>query len=235
MHRKLLELNSGKLSRSVAALPAGVRSLPWSPGSEVLFPLTSRCDQLGHQAWPSGACRAIRFPSGSPPSISFQADFHHDACRSLPYGQCDPGARDGCRARRPIPGHPGLPMGAADVATVLFTQFLKFDAAEPKWPDRDRFVLSAGHGSMLLYALLYLTGNTDMTLDQIKRFRQVGFADPGPSGKFPHQRASRPPPARSARASRPRSAWRWRKRCSPPSTARRSSTTTPMCWPPTAT
>src|SRR6266436_1462555 len=61
-------------------------------------------------------------------------------------------------------GHPGLPMGAADIATVLFTQFLKFDAAEPKWPDRDRFVLSAGHGSMLLYALLYLTGNADMTL-----------------------------------------------------------------------
>ena len=56
-------------------------------------------------------------------------------------------------------GHPGLPMGAADVATVLFTQFLKFDAADPKWPDRDRFILSAGHGSMLLYALLYLTGN----------------------------------------------------------------------------
>ena len=54
-------------------------------------------------------------------------------------------------------GHPGLPMGAADVATVLFTQFLKFDPADPAWPDRDRFVLSAGHGSMLLYALLYLT------------------------------------------------------------------------------
>ena len=69
-------------------------------------------------------------------------------------------------------GHPGLPMGAADVATVLWTQFLKFDAAEPNWPDRDRFVLSAGHGSMLLYALLYLTGNSDVTLDQIKDFRQ---------------------------------------------------------------
>src|SRR5215470_9714558 len=53
-------------------------------------------------------------------------------------------------------GHPGLPMGAADIATVLFTQFLKYDAADPQWPDRDRFVLSAGHGSMLLYALLYL-------------------------------------------------------------------------------
>ena len=76
-------------------------------------------------------------------------------------------------------GHPGLPMGAADVATVLFTQFLKFDAADPKWPDRDRFILSAGHGSMLLYALLYLTGNSEMTLDQIKRFRQLGSKTPG--------------------------------------------------------
>jgi transketolase len=76
-------------------------------------------------------------------------------------------------------GHPGLPMGAADIATVLFTQFLKFDAADPKWPDRDRFILSAGHGSMLLYALLYLTGNTEMTIDQIKRFRQLGSKTPG--------------------------------------------------------
>jgi transketolase len=76
-------------------------------------------------------------------------------------------------------GHPGLPMGAADIATVLFTQFLKFDAADPNWPDRDRFILSAGHGSMLLYALLYLTGNTEMTLDQIKRFRQLDSKTPG--------------------------------------------------------
>ena len=81
-------------------------------------------------------------------------------------------------------GHPGLPMGAADVATVLFTQFLKFDAADPKWPDRDRFVLSAGHGSMLLYALLYLTGNKDMTLDQIKHFRQLGSLTPGHPENF---------------------------------------------------
>ncbi len=81
-------------------------------------------------------------------------------------------------------GHPGLPMGAADVATVLFTQFLKFDAADPAWPDRDRFVLSAGHGSMLLYALLYLTGNKDMTLDQIKHFRQLGSLTPGHPENF---------------------------------------------------
>ena len=81
-------------------------------------------------------------------------------------------------------GHPGLPMGAADIATVLFTQFLKFDAADPAWPDRDRFVLSAGHGSMLLYALLYLTGNSEMTLDQIKRFRQVDSLTPGHPENF---------------------------------------------------
>jgi len=81
-------------------------------------------------------------------------------------------------------GHPGLPMGAADIATVLFTQFLKYDATEPKWPDRDRFVLSAGHGSMLLYALLYLTGNPVMTLDQIKQFRQVDSLTPGHPENF---------------------------------------------------
>ena len=76
-------------------------------------------------------------------------------------------------------GHPGLPMGAADVATVLFTRFLKFDPANPSWPDRDRFVLSAGHGSMLLYALLHLTGYETMTIDEIQRFRQLGSLTPG--------------------------------------------------------
>jgi transketolase len=76
-------------------------------------------------------------------------------------------------------GHPGMPMGMADVATVLFGRFLKFDPAHPHWPDRDRFVLSAGHGSMLLYALLYLTGYEDMTLDEIRRFRQLGSRTAG--------------------------------------------------------
>ena len=71
-------------------------------------------------------------------------------------------------------GHPGMPMGMADVATVLFTKFLKFDPRNPKWPDRDRFVLSAGHGSMLLYSLLHLTGYNDITLSDIKNFRQMG-------------------------------------------------------------
>ena len=71
-------------------------------------------------------------------------------------------------------GHPGMPMGMADAATALFTKHLKFDAADPRWPDRDRFVLSAGHGSMLLYALLYLTGYDRPTIEDIKRFRQLG-------------------------------------------------------------
>jgi transketolase len=71
-------------------------------------------------------------------------------------------------------GHPGMPMGMADVATVLFDRHLKFDPANPDWPDRDRFVLSAGHGSMLLYSLLYLTGYKDIDIDEIRNFRQLG-------------------------------------------------------------
>ncbi|MEO8241042.1 MAG: transketolase [bacterium] len=76
-------------------------------------------------------------------------------------------------------GHSGMPMGMADVATVLFDKHLRFDPKAPHWPDRDRFVLSAGHGSMLLYSLLYLTGYADMTLDQIKNFRQWGSRTAG--------------------------------------------------------
>ena len=76
-------------------------------------------------------------------------------------------------------GHPGMPMGMADVATVLFSNHLKFDATAPNWPDRDRFILSAGHGSMLLYALLHLSGYSDFTLDQLKNFRQLGALTAG--------------------------------------------------------
>ncbi len=76
-------------------------------------------------------------------------------------------------------GHPGAPMGMADIATVLFTRHLKFDPANPNWPDRDRFVLSNGHASMLLYAVLYLTGYGDMTIDEIKNFRQLGSRTAG--------------------------------------------------------
>lgn len=76
-------------------------------------------------------------------------------------------------------GHPGMPMGMADVATVLFEKHLKFDAKNPDWADRDRFILSAGHGSMLIYALLHLTGYEDMTLEQIKNFRQWGAKTAG--------------------------------------------------------
>ncbi len=76
-------------------------------------------------------------------------------------------------------GHPGLPMGAADIATVLFTRCMKFDPKNPLWPDRDRFVLSAGHGSMLLYSVLHLTGYEDMTMDEIRNFRQMGAKTAG--------------------------------------------------------
>ena len=95
-------------------------------------------------------------------------------------------------------GHPGMPMGMADVATALWTRFHKFDAADPRWPDRDRFVLSAGHGSMLLYALLHLTGHAGMTIDDIKRFRQLEFPGRRSSGirRAPghrdHHRPARP-------------------------------------------
>ena len=81
-------------------------------------------------------------------------------------------------------GHPGMPMGMADVATVLFTRYLKFDPTDPRWPDRDRFILSAGHGSMLLYSILYLLGVEDMTIDEIKHFRQLGSKTPGHPENF---------------------------------------------------
>jgi transketolase len=81
-------------------------------------------------------------------------------------------------------GHPGMPMGMADAATALFTRHLKFDASDPHWPDRDRFVLSAGHGSMLIYALLYLAGYARPTIDDIKRFRQLGSPTAGHPENF---------------------------------------------------
>ncbi|MGI9392964.1 MAG: transketolase, partial [Parvibaculales bacterium] len=80
---------------------------------------------------------------------------------------------------RAASGHPGLPMGCADIATVLFTKFLKIDPRHPDWADRDRFVLSAGHGSMLLYALHYLLGYEDMSIEALKNFRQLGSTTPG--------------------------------------------------------
>ena len=76
-------------------------------------------------------------------------------------------------------GHPGMPMGMADVATTLFARHLKFDPNQPDWADRDRFILSAGHGSMLMYALLHLTGYPGMTIEEIKNFRQLGSKTPG--------------------------------------------------------
>src|SRR6202451_182274 len=111
-----------------------------------------------------------RFPSsGLSPSARADHDRMANAIRAL--------AMDA--VEQATCGHPGLPMGAADIATVLFTRFLKFDPADPRWPDRDRFVLSAGHGSMLIYALLHLLGYEAMTMEEIKRFRQLGSITPG--------------------------------------------------------
>ena len=125
-------------------------------------------------------------------------------------------------------GHPGLPLGAAPMAYVLWTRFLKHHPKNPLWPDRDRFVLSAGHGSALLYSLLHVTGY-DLSLDDIKQFRQWGSKAPGHPERG-HTAGSRSPPGRSARAWRTRSAWRsprriWRRATT--ATARASSTTTP--------
>src|SRR5271168_5180220 len=118
----------------------------------------------------ASAAEPSRFPSSSlSPGARADHDRMANAIRAL--------AMDAVEQAKS--GHPGLPMGAADIATVLFTRFLKFDPADPTWPDRDRFVLSAGHGSMLLYALLHLTGYEAMTIDELKRFRQLGSLTPG--------------------------------------------------------
>jgi transketolase len=114
--------------------------------------------------------QAPRFPAaGASPAARAEHDRMANAIRAL--------AMDAVEQAKS--GHPGLPMGAADIATVLFTRFLKFDPADPAWPDRDRFVLSAGHGSMLIYALLHLVGYETMTIGEIKRFRQLGSLTPG--------------------------------------------------------
>lgn len=105
-----------------------------------------------------------------------QADFQNmaNAIRAL--------SMDGVQAANS--GHPGMPMGMADVATVLFSDFLKFDASAPNWADRDRFVLSAGHGSMLIYALLHLTGYEQPTIDDIRNFRQLNSVCAGHPENF---------------------------------------------------
>jgi transketolase len=101
-------------------------------------------------------------------------------------------------------GHPGAPLGMADIATVLFRDFMQFDAADPHWFDRDRFVLSNGHASMLLYSLLYLTGFKDMTLDQLKRFRQIDSKTAG-HPEYKHADGIETTTVRSAKA--PRTRW----------------------------
>ncbi|PRH84986.1 transketolase [Labrys okinawensis] len=109
----------------------------------------------------------------STPSATFETSVpHRDMANALRFLAID-------AVEKAKSGHPGMPMGMADVATVLFSRFLKFDPSAPAWPDRDRFVLSAGHGSMLLYGLLHLTGYPELTLEELKSFRQWGSRTPG--------------------------------------------------------
>jgi transketolase len=103
---------------------------------------------------------------------SFTTASHQDMANAIRFLSAD-------AVQRANSGHPGMPMGMADVATVLYQRFMKFDAAAPKWADRDRFVLSAGHGSMLLYSLLHLTGYEDMPMEELKNFRQLGSRTAG--------------------------------------------------------
>ena len=131
------------------------------------------------ESHPAAATAALapsqsRSEAGTAPLPRAQHDLMANAIRAL--------AMDA--VERAKSGHPGLPMGAADIATVLFTRYLKFDPADPKWPDRDRFVLSAGHGSMLVYALLHLLGYEAMTIEEIRRFRQTGSRTPGHPENF---------------------------------------------------
>jgi transketolase len=118
---------------------------------------------------PLAAASGAAAPSTAASSARAQHDRMANAIRAL--------AMDAVEQAKS--GHPGLPMGAADIATVLFTQAMKFDPNDAAWPDRDRFVLSAGHGSMLLYAVLYLLGYPRMTIEEIKRFRQLGSLTAG--------------------------------------------------------
>ena len=163
--------------------------------------------------------------SGQPPIARAEHDRMANAIRAL--------AMDAVEQAKS--GHPGLPMGAADIATVLFTRFLKFDPADPHWPDRDRFVLSAGHGSMLLYALLHLLGYEKMTIERDQALPPARLADARPSGIRPHARhRDHDRPARPG----PRQCGRHGDRRAPPRracSAATSSTITPMCSPPTAT
>lgn len=104
--------------------------------------------------------------------LTFTAEQHRDMSNAIAALSMD-------AVQRANSGHPGMPMGMADAATVLFSQFLKFDPKAPNWADRDRFILSAGHGSMLIYSLLHLTGYEAVTMDQIKNFRQLGSITAG--------------------------------------------------------
>ena len=195
---------------------------------------------------PSGVAAGTKFPLCGRPRDSPTVDVHrrtHHGCRisttrrttrcrgCFPEedGRRDPGSRDGCGAKGDS-GHPGMPMGMADISVALWKHHLRHNPVDPLWPDRDRFILSNGHGSMLQYALLHLTGY-DLPMKELENFASSTprrRATPSSASR----RASRPPPARWGRASPTPSAWRSPSACSPrnsTSPITRSSTTGPTC------
>ena len=142
-----------------------------------------------------------------------------------PHGQRHPRAGHGRGGSRPSPAIPACRWAWPTSPPCCSRRFLKFDPADPTWPDRDRFVLSAGHGSMLLYSLLYLIGYEAMTIERDQELPPARLEDAGPSRKTSSRPASRPPPARSARASPTPSAWRSPSGISRPNSATTSSIT----------
>jgi len=127
-------------------------------------------------------------------------------------------------------GHPGVPMGIADVATVLFNRFMKIDPTVDKWPDRDRFVMSAGHGSMLIYAINHLLGYDDMGMDQLRAFRQMGARTAG-HPEYGHAKGIEVTTGPLGRGFPPPSAWRWPNAWAMRVTATIWSTISPMSSP----
>ena len=172
MGAPVVRQNSHELARRHRGyvLPPGRRAVP---GSLLLRP-----------QWPLNCSRGPTGAGMANPAVKMGEDraiAHKDMANAIRALAMD-------AVEKAKSGHPGMPMGMADVATVLFTRFLKFDASAPDWPDRDRFVLSAGHGSMLLYALLHLTGYPGMTMDQLSSFRQLELQDGRPSRIRPRRR-----------------------------------------------
>ena len=177
LRRLSVNIGAKSFPAPVYGVPSGV-GLSWTPEACVV--------EAGTQPFPANMTISPYLAAASAAAVSSSPTSRPDASTRAEHDRMANAIRalamDAVEQAKS--GHPGLPMGAADIATVLFTRFLKFDPSDPKWPDRDRFVLSAGHGSMLIYALLHLLGYEKMTIEEIKRFRQIGSLTPGHPENF---------------------------------------------------